>query len=208
VVAGGRIAMAGAVALGVLYAVTRFGRFRLRDLLGTGTVLIVLGLVGTTMYRVLASTHGEAIEARAEGIANPLEDHNLLVRLVEWTRAWEMIEDEPWGSGYNAYYAVYERTPHNEVLGQWIGGGWLGALLYLVLVGYLTARSSVHVLLRLEPNLQSLTHYCALSMLGITWLTMLTEHVSRGGMTTFYPIVWMAVGLSYAAEWPTLRQAE
>lgn len=200
-VSGGRIATVGFLALVAQFVVTGVIREegpRLRHVGQTVVLVALLGVGGGALYNTLSATQGERFESRVEGVANPLEDHNLIVRLTDWARAVDMIRSAPNGLGYNAYFESYDRTPHNELLGQWIGGGWAGAFLYLILMGAITARLVRLVLFARPPPLEAFCHYLALSALGLTWLAMITEHISRGGMNTFYPIVWMIVGLSYA----------
>jgi len=201
-IAGGRIASLSASVLILIYGVTAFQgglRQRGRQLAGAAALMIVLAPGAVLTYRTLNATHGERFQERVEGVTNPLEDRSLLVRLEDWSRAAEMIRGDPWGLGFNAYYASYGRTPHNELLGQWIGGGWVGAALYVCLIVYLVIRSWSVVMYRLTCTTEGFTHYVLLSLLSAACLVMLTEHITRGGLSTFYPIVWMAVGLSYAA---------
>lgn len=201
-IAGGRNAWLSVILLLGLYGVTGFGQSVARGMSQRITTVAIVGFVGllaVVMYEGLLSAHGSAFQERVAGIANPLEDLSVRQRFYYWAVAVAMIQNQPWGLGFNAYYALYERTPHNEILGQWIGAGWIGAVFYLVLVGYLFVRSFAIVRRGLRNTDEGFSHYLLLSLLTVAGLAMLTEHISRGGMNTFYPLVWMAVGFSYAA---------
>jgi hypothetical protein len=198
IVAGGRIATVSAAGLVLLYGLVSTGGNRLRHTLIAASLLALFAGAAFGMYTVLSGTQAEIVAERVEGISDPLQDRSLLARFNDWARATDMVRAAPGGLGFNAYYELYNRTPHNELLGQLIGGGWAGALAYFGLMGYLAWRSGVHVFRRMDGSVKSQDHYLAFSLLCVTWLAMLTEHISRGGMSSFYPLLWMAVGLTYS----------
>jgi O-antigen ligase len=201
VAAGGRNAWVSAGGLLILFAfIGRTGAFSVRSLLGGSVVLLAAAVVVTVMLRALLGEHGYELQDRLVGLITPADDHNARIRLTYWARAVVMILARPSGWGFDAYYAEYERTPHNELLGQLIGGGLLGTVGFVALVAVVGARS-VGLLLRPSgASWRQAAHYAAFSMLCITALASVTEHISRAGMATFYPLVWVCVGVSYGAS--------
>jgi hypothetical protein len=159
-------------------------------------LLFVVGAVGISAVRSIAATQGEVLQSRMEGVTNPVDDHNLKARLIHWARAIRMIEQRPAGWGFNAYFSRYRYTPHNELLGQAVSIGVLGAVLYFILLGYVWL-----LVLRMprESLVASRVRFAALSLLITYTLAMATEHVSRGTATTVTPIFWALIGMSVGA---------
>ncbi|HET7459859.1 MAG TPA: O-antigen ligase family protein, partial [Longimicrobium sp.] len=158
-------------------------------------VLVAVGIVVAAVlsFRALISDSGIGFLTRMEGFTNPLDDATLLVRLRYWQLAVDMIHQHPLGAGFNAYYAKYGRTPHNEVLGQLIGAGWLGAAVYFAVFGYLCWRAVK--LLRSRSGAEAFVPYLAVSLLALMAFGMATENITRVTLGTLAPLFWAVMGM-------------
>jgi O-antigen ligase len=201
VVSGGR--MAWVAVLMVLLVPTVFDgrgrptlRFR-RLAAGLFAISLVVAIWWWASSRILAGEAGAGFEERLEGIANPTEDRSFAVRASYWAAAVQMFLENPAGHGFNAYYERFGRTAHNEVLGQLVATGWHGTLMYFGLLGvtaFLVLRAWRRCVSSAHSSIRSAAVCCGL----VVALAMLTEHVSRAGISGLYMIFWILVGAALA----------
>jgi hypothetical protein len=195
--AGGRMAWIGTAACIVLFLVLPGDRPSSRWSRTVGATLLVaaLGAVVVIMYDNLELVGGAQIRERASGLLNPTSDATVRFRQFYWALALRLTMLNPIGWGFNDFYERYGYSTHNELLGQLVGAGWLAALLFVVLFSYLWI-----AVLRSHPEARSQKYarFLLLCLLLLTSLAMLTENVSRVMLNTYYPLLWVAVGMFLA----------
>lgn len=124
---------------------------------------------------------------------NELRDDNFLTRVGAWQISWDFIKSNPFGYGYSFLLNRIGRTPHNEIVAQLLGGGFISALFFFALFIYFL-KNSVNVILEKADKkmvpITTIAIICFFSILG------LTENFSVSGNSTFYPIVWIIFGLN------------
>lgn len=197
IVSGGRNAWVSTGFCILLYAVYHGARImgRHRQVIHVALLAVVALTIVPAIAESISHYHADSWSRRLAGLLNPTEDHNFEVRLIYWGRALSMIADRPLGWGFNAYVSRYDRSPHNELLGQLIGAGWLATVVYVILIAYLWW----HVWKGLDSThpLSDRIRFACLCVLTVTTLAMLTEHISRSTMNTYAPIFWMIIGMSF-----------
>ena len=117
---GGRNAFVGIVSLILLY-VSYGDRAQKSAIKKKILFLIFIILCLILTYILLSPFLPTDFQERLIGFTNPLEDKNVLSRIVYWLDALNLIKNNPLGLGFNYFYQKHNITPHNEILGQLIG---------------------------------------------------------------------------------------
>jgi hypothetical protein len=214
-VAGGRSAMIGLLFLALLFMVSPDAsgrRLGLGPLVASVALLLFLGLGGAWLGRALAARHGDAMELRLVALANPAEDHNVQVRLRLWISAVAMVRERPAGSGFSAFFDRHGKSPHNELLGQAVTIGVVGASLgtfIFIFVGWQLTLGRLSAVRRRRESViaaNSEWRFAALAVAAVLSLASVTENISRAGMSTYYPLAWAVFGMAFQRSGKPSRQ--
>ena len=129
----------------------------------------------------------------------PFGDNSFLTRLYLWNTALDIIAINPIGVGYNYFVTLYMISPHNELLAQLMGAGWLGAFFFILFyfVVFLDIKKELKV--NYSP-IHNYINFVAFSLLVINIIAMMTDNITLSSETTTYPVLMVVIGLSYSLK--------
>ncbi|HSH74120.1 MAG TPA: O-antigen ligase family protein, partial [Longimicrobiales bacterium] len=199
VVSGGRNAWVGTTVCFIAFLLYRSG-IRSQNLVRAFQATLIIAAVAVTAYLTsvaVSAFHGDTFANRLRGLADLGSDETTQVRLLYWADAITLSLRAPWGVGFNEYFSRYDRSPHNELLGQMLGAGWLGAVVYFVLLAFLW-----HRVLRMDRTnrMSNQIRFACLCLLVVATLAMVTENISRSTINSFSTVFWISMGMAFGIQ--------
>jgi O-antigen ligase len=138
--------------------------------------IIAFGLISVVLVALFVGTAIDYIPNASNryGSMFSSSDRSMSGRYEFWASYAKIALHHPWGSGFN-YRDQY--TAHNEIIGQWVASGILGAIAYLFLIGYWGVMS-----LRYAESLAMFTLFAGIGM---------AEHFTVSSGSLIFPLFWI-----------------
>jgi O-antigen ligase len=121
-------------------------------------------------------------------------DQSLLTRFYLWGATIDSFLASPFtGNGYSYIYNLHNMTSHNEFLSHLSGGGLFSGIMFLVtyLSLFFIAKSKLY---GVDKEYFFYARY-TFSLLLLTLSFGFTESYSFGMNVTFYPLIWLFLGM-------------
>ena len=133
----------------------------------------------------------DILSERMAFITSPEERVHLGSRLIRWNLALDLAQNNYFGRGYSYFDSVTKGgTPHNEILGQLVGVGYLGLFLVLCIYGIIYTQFKL-----LFNHLKKETIYLIKLIFIYIFIISLFENYSYAMYNKLYPLIWIVFGM-------------
>jgi len=156
-----------------------------------GSILGIIILLFIFIIPDIPIFYSPEFQQRLFAFSDPSDNQTVTVRFIYWGIALAMFYAHPGGIGFWAYFDIYGRTAHNEILGQVLGVGIGGLIIYLGFYIY------SFIELRKMKKFQTTTdnfQVFAYSFFIVIFFTGITENFSISSRFILYPLVWVMLG--------------
>jgi O-antigen ligase len=153
-----------------------------------------LSLFGLVLIFVTLPFLSDEVSERFEVISTMTADQSLLTRFYLWGATIDSFLASPFtGNGYSYIYNLHNMTSHNEFLSHLSGGGLFSGIMFLVtyLSLFFIAKSKLY---GVDKEYFFYARY-TFSLLLLTLSFGFTESYSFGMNVTFYPLIWLFLGM-------------
>lgn len=197
IIVGGRNAWVGIFCLLILYLYYMYRKSKKIKFFKIIVITLLIIIVTTSVYFLFEPIFSDQFYNRLKAFTNPIQDQNLLVRFVYWADAIELVSRNYIGYGFNYFFINYGGTPHNEILGQMVGGGLLGTLFFVLYMSIVFRDLFKKFIEQNKNKFVNHFNYMAFSIFIICFIAMLTDNITRSTNTTFYSIFCIFIGIFY-----------
>lgn len=133
-----------------------------------------------------------ALEKRMQVFLELEADGSLGTRFYLWGNAYLLIFQNIFGYGYDFFVEKFGMTTHNEFLGHLVAGGLIAGILYMMLY-IVIAKNTLYRIFNSDKNIK--LNSIIISLLIFYIIYGMAEHFSISRNDTFYPIIWIFLGV-------------